>query len=639
MTGSSLTFRIEHFTCVGLQRLLVCLAFACAVFTVVATTKAVGETRVALVIGNGAYARDPLANPARDAALITETLRRVGFDIIHVQDADRKAMQDAITRFGRKLAAPDSVGLFYYAGHGVQVDGENFLLPIDVDIRAETEVRIQGVNLKEILITLRAAKSRLGIAILDACRNNPFVGLTRGLRRGLAAVQAPAGTLIAFSTAPGEVALDGSNGNSPYTAALAKAIPAPNTTIETVFKRTRQSVMKATNRTQVPWEHSSLVGDFRFVPSPMPGVNSAGQNTVSATAPAVQSERLAEVAAWEKATAAGTRDAYTRFLKSYPTGAFSELARLKLTQLDRWNNWQWWLPHVVATGSPVRPARTDAEHLYERALKLEAEQTNAQDAAHALALFRAAAEKGLVPAMHRYAQLIHRRRDKKPNAGGPAPAKAMAQAIEWYEKAAQRRHAPSLVALGKIYEFGEGTSRDLPRALQLYKSAAAAGDGEGMASVGFLYNTGKGVARDQRRARKWYSDAAKAGSKRAMFNLAIMLMSGEGGDVDLPRAIDWLQQAAAAGHPPAMRQLAALFDQGRGVRRDPEQAAQYLLLAYRGGDKAAREDLFRHNRRWSRATRRAVQRRLSSKGLYTGADHGVINQRTKQALMAFQKQG
>ena len=120
------------------------------------------------------------------------------------------------------------------------MNGDNYLLPVDVDIRTEAEVLLQGVNLNEILITLRPQNSRLAVAVLDACRNNPFVGLTRGLRRGLAPVTAPAGTLIAFSTAPGEVALDGDGDNSPYTEALARSIPIPGLAIEEVFKRTRQ---------------------------------------------------------------------------------------------------------------------------------------------------------------------------------------------------------------------------------------------------------------------------------------------------------------------------------------------------------------------------------------------------------------
>jgi TPR repeat protein len=601
-----------------------------------ASTSVLAEGRIALVIGNGKYARDPLPNPPRDAALIADTLRRVGFNVIEVIDADRQAMRNALIDFGRKLAESETVGLFYYAGHGVQVSGDNYLLPIDVDIRTEAEVLLQGVNLNEILATLRPKSNRLAVAVLDACRNNPFVGLTRGLSRGLAPVTAPAGTLIAFSTAPGEVALDGDGKNSPYSAAIARAIPVPGLAIEEVFKRARQDVMSATANAQVPWEHSSLTGRFVFVPKT--NVSPDSRDAITGGLP---NDRLAEIGEWERIKRASEPAAYKIFLEKYPSGAFAELARYKLEQYEqRHKTWTWWLPKVAATARPVGVSRTQAEELFERALRFEAEQKTAEDLEHAQTLYEAAAEAGLAPAMYRLGRMIENNARRSHKRGAIAKAaynSELAKASKWYAKGAEESHPAAQRALGTLHEFGEGVRQDLVEALRLYKAAAEAGDAGGMTSLGFLYGTGKGVHRNPEKARNWYARAAKAGSQRAMFNLAIMLMSEDGGAVNVPEAAKWLKAAADKGHPGAMRQLAALYDEGRGVRRDSEAAADYLLKAYAAGNQAARSDLHRHYRRWSRATRRAIQRQLRSAKLYPGALHGTFNRSTRRALTQYAK--
>ena len=399
--------RIGYVLAMALFTLLVCSGDARA-----------ASGRVALVIGNGAYKEAPLANPVRDAALMTKTLRQVGFEVIQATDANRKSMQDAFVKFGRKLNEEGRVGLFYYAGHGVQVDGQNYLLPVDVEIRSEAEVRLQGINLNEVLVTLGDGAQRLGIAILDACRNNPFAGLTRGGGRGLAPVVAPAGTLIAFATAPGEVAYDGNGVNSPYTTALAQAIPVKGLAIEDVFKRTRQRVMAATRRAQVPWEHSSLVGRFVFAPA-----------IGGAAAPA-----------------------------------------------------------AVATpaAAPVQVAADEAKQFYVRGFNLEKQARTKAEWIQAAALYRSAADRG---------------------------------------------------------------------------SAAA------------------------------------------------------------------------------MRQLALLFDRGRGVSRNSGRAAHFILKALELGDPEAEIALAGNGRRWSRAVRRAIQRKLSERGHYAGVAHGKFDAATQKALAQLRQGG
>ena len=220
--------------------------------------------RAALVIGNSEYPFGKLINPRNDAKLMASTLKQVGFEVTTVLDADRQTMQKALLDFSRAIRDTDTVGLFYYAGHGAQTGGENYLIPIDADIKAESELKLFGINVDEFVATLERANGRINIVILDSCRNNPFGSGTRSLSRGLAPIDAPTGTFIAYSTSPGQVALDGEGENSPYASALAKSIAAPGTSIEQAFKLARRDVLAATDKAQTPWETSSLTGDFYF---------------------------------------------------------------------------------------------------------------------------------------------------------------------------------------------------------------------------------------------------------------------------------------------------------------------------------------------------------------------------------------
>ncbi len=228
------------------------------------------ENRIALVIGNSAYESGPLPNPANDAKLMSEALTGLGFEVIARRNADQITMKRAIQEFGARLekAGPDSVGLFYYAGHGVQLNGRNYLIPTTARIEREGDVEIEAVSADWVIEQMRFARNRLNIVVLDACRNNPFTRSMRGVDHGLATMDAPAGILIAYSTAPGQVAADGNGANSPYTEALTHAIREIHEPVEQVFKRVRVGVMGATSGKQVPWESSSLTGDFYFaVPS------------------------------------------------------------------------------------------------------------------------------------------------------------------------------------------------------------------------------------------------------------------------------------------------------------------------------------------------------------------------------------
>jgi carboxyl-terminal processing protease len=312
----------------------------CAIL-VIAATPAQAEPRVALVIGNSAYKGDlpALPNPANDAKLMANTLKTVGFDVVEAEDADQTGMKKAIAEFGKKLAAAGSTatGLFFYAGHGLQVSGENYLIPVDAQIETEADVDLVSVSATTVLKQMDFAGSAVNIVILDACRNNPLSNGARGMTRGLAELKStPRGSFIAYSTAPGSTAADGDGRNSPYTKALAETITEPGLSISDVFQEVRTKVLAATGQSQTPWDSSSLTGRFYFKP-PAAGAPAQASTAVTPQAPAAPNDALTklqiEQSWWEAAKQTNTAEAYAAYLKKYPNGAYVDVAQLKLQAL------------------------------------------------------------------------------------------------------------------------------------------------------------------------------------------------------------------------------------------------------------------------------------------------------------------
>jgi len=238
--------------------------------------------RIALVIGNARYPRFALANPENDARLIATRLRALGFQVNDQYNLGVVQFRRALREFARRVQQDDAIAVLYYAGHGVQIDGRNFLLPVDVDLRDQEEVKDESVDIDELFIgRIDKVGSFARIVILDACRNNPFAGSkTRNIRAagGLAEMGAR-GTLIAFASAPGAAAEDGPDGgNSVYTRSLAEEMMAPGIEVEQMFKNVRVRVLRDTNGRQLPWVNTSLTSDFSF--------NPAGRATRLAGAPA-----------------------------------------------------------------------------------------------------------------------------------------------------------------------------------------------------------------------------------------------------------------------------------------------------------------------------------------------------------------
>ncbi len=277
------------------------------------------EKRVALVIGNADYAVSPLRNPVNDAQAMAKKLTEVGFEVLSGYNLTQNEMKRLIQDFGRKIKG-GGVGLFYFAGHGVQANGRNYLIPIGAEINEEAEIEFQSVDVGFVLAQMQRGRDAVNIVILDACRNNPFARSFRSETRGLALMDAPSETLIAYATAPGKVAKDGGKlGNGLYTSELLKQMSVRGLKIEDAFKRVRAEVEAKSGGLQTPWEHSSLKGDFFFQP---------GEAAPVKISP--------DQALWEVIAGSDNPQDFEDYLKKHcPQGVGCDAAEAKLRLLKR----------------------------------------------------------------------------------------------------------------------------------------------------------------------------------------------------------------------------------------------------------------------------------------------------------------
>jgi caspase domain-containing protein len=369
------------------------------------------ESRVALVIGESAYRAVPsLPNPANDARAISKLLTDSGFEVTTASDLSQREFNQKVGDFTAEIAArgPDTVALVFYAGHGLQVDGENYLVPVDVDPKREADIPLQAVRLNDILNTLNSVPTRMRILLLDACRDNPFPALNQTVGHGLALVDTKSGapgTFLSYSTSPGAEAEDGTGADSPYTTALLTAARTPGLPIEQAFKQVRVAVNKATGGRQTPWESSSLTEDFKFVAAtdvrdanaaPIPPASNAPKRTVdqwkrdlqgtqvdvahemvvsdgtleayqaydalfahSQFAPEIEEwiVRYRKMVAWNEAVTINTAASYRSFLAEYPETDLSITAHTMIERLRFRPNP---LPQVAALNSCTPPLAPNA---------------------------------------------------------------------------------------------------------------------------------------------------------------------------------------------------------------------------------------------------------------------------------------
>jgi uncharacterized membrane protein YgcG len=302
---------------------------------------ALADKRVAFVVGNAAYKNvPPLPNPAIDAKTMAQTLRNVGFEVVEGTNLSRDKMTEKLLDFGRKAEGAD-VAVFYYAGHGIAVNGTNYLLPVDADLKSEADVKLGAAINVDLTLEQTMQDAKVKLVFLDACRDNPFAAkirsakATRGVTvdTGLAAMTSGEGTLIAFATGPGQTALDGDKGaNSPFTKALIANITKPGMEIQQAMTKVRAQVNEETNKGQLPWGHTNLIGSVYLNQAALPADTKA--DAAANAAPANTQASDMELEFWRSVKDTRKVEELNAYLTNYPNGVFKAIALARIAKLQ-----------------------------------------------------------------------------------------------------------------------------------------------------------------------------------------------------------------------------------------------------------------------------------------------------------------
>jgi uncharacterized caspase-like protein len=499
---------------------------AAFVLVAAATSAAHADKRVALVVGNGAYRNAvKLDNPANDAKLMADTLRSLGFFVVDGDarlDLDKAGLDAALRDFSEQLVGAD-VALFYYAGHGVEIKGQNYLVPVDANPQDEADILSQMTGLAGVIDAMEKSGARLNIALLDACRDNPF--RTRFSNNGLALMQAPPGTLISFATQPRRVSLDGDDGHSPYTRALADTMVHPGYGLFKTFNEVGLEVEKATNGAQLPWVSSSPIsGSFYFAGKPAP-------TNVSLTVDAPVQQATATPSSDANAATSCDWLAASPYDPSKPP----QVPGVESEKID---------------GKSAAAACAEAMQRYPNEMRFVFDAARAAyakgDYAGARDLYLKADHGGFILAANNIGNLYE---------DGQGVPKDWAQALKWYKKGADAGEPVATFALGWLYETGKIVAKDCPEAIRLYETAGKAGLSFAMNSLGLLYDSGRCGKPDYDKARQQFEQAAALGNGQSMNNLGTLYNDGHGVARNKKLAKQWFEKAAALGIPQAKENL------------------------------------------------------------------------------------
>ena len=604
-TGLSLGHGPEvGFQLLGGTKMMLARLSVAAVLVLVASA-AVAE-RVALVVGNDAYtSQNVLQNAVNDARSVAAALEEVGFTVTKVENATRAQLAAALGRFAGRLQG-DDVALFYFAGHGMQVDQANYLIPTDYAGQTADEVQLNAFSAVQVEGLLRRA--RVAMLVLDACRNNPYRGF-RASGGGLAAMEAR-GTLIAFAAGAGEFAADAAPGeaNGLFTAKLVEALRVPGLTATALFQQVRREVYSASQETQFPAVYDQLLSDFVFRPGDPPP-------PPPPPPPPLERESLF----WQSVLQMDTVPAYEEYEREYPDGSYVGLSRIRraalsgdvvpppdVAQLDvaqlRQIAGQGDAPAQTELGERYEDGRDGVQQDYGMAVswfRRAADQGFAagqaalgvmyltgggvaQDYGEAVTWYRRAAEQGFASGQHSLGFMY---------SNGRGVAQDYGEAVTWYRRAAEQGDALGQTDLGFMYADGRGVAQDYGEAVTWYRRAAEQGYALGQYNLGFMYADGRGVAQDDGEAVRWYRRAAEQGYALGQYNLGFMYADGRGVAQDYGEAVRWYRRAAEQGHASGQANLGFMYSNGRGVRQDDGEAVRWYRRAAEQGQDIAQYNL------------------------------------------------
>ena len=552
---------------------------------------AIAQERVALVVGVGAYQNvSKLANPPNDARLIAEVLKKLSFDTQVVVDPTYDDMKHALRDFGLRLA-PAKVALFFYAGHGVQVAGRNYLLPVNAKLVREQDLRYEAFDMQAVLEEMDGP-GRVNLIFLDACRNDPQLARSLAMHmgsrsalvgRGLAGIDTNrASTLIAFATAPGEIAADGSGADSPFSTALAQHIGTAGLDVRQMLTRVRADVKAATGNVQVPWVNESLDADFYFVPATAPAVAPPAVPAVVSPTPSAASGVTAEMMFWQSIETNGGGPEFQAYLQQFPNGTFAPLARARLA--------------AVASARPVpRPAEKlavappqDCDRLAQPSYNalgrgltfvsgVEFEKLDTSAVLNACDRAIGDFPDEVRFQLWRGRALVKLGRD--------------AEAATLFRRYSDQGNAVAQATLGVMYNLGRGVPNDPAEAVRLFRLAVDRGLPMAQANLAEMYQMGRGVSQDSDEAARLLRLAADQGYALAQTSLGWMHQYGKGIPTNAAEAVRWYRLASDQGFTRGQASLAAMYYLGTGVTQNYYEAARLFRIAADQGDSQAQNGL------------------------------------------------
>ena len=598
---------------------------------------ALAESRIALVIGNGAYQSAPvLANPPNDASDVAESLKSLGFKVTLGVNLDQAGMHRAVADFGRDSAAAD-VSLFYYGGHGLQVSSHNYLIPVDAQLRTIDDIERQTIHFDEVL-DAQAKGSGIHLMFLDACRNDPIRNANALLKSsGLARVGNAAGFLIAFATQPDNVAFDGSGRNSPFAQSLLAHVAAPGLDISSLMIAVRRDVIATTGGAQIPWENSSLTRQFYFAgqsesetsPETMLWRLAGGEHDVNllsmylerypkgphaeevrsmmsqvggAAAPLRRDSGAAEDDLWRLALSSRQRSLLDLYLDRFPSGAHAHEADVLVASLEQ--------AESLASDPAIRCERF-ATHPDDATASAPGVSIAVLKANAAQAVDSCKLAANAHPEIPHYVALLAR---------ATYAAERFDEAIALYRKAADAGDARALYSLGYLMELGDHAPKDLKAAYALYEKASERGNADAAINLAVALWEGKILEKNGPRALALLQKASQSGSAKATFDLAALVDQGANGKP--AQALALFEQAGALGEPRGYRAAAGLLDVGRNVAKDPGGAADLLLRCVIADSGECLGELTATTQNWTPETVKVVQTRLTTAGYYAGPIDG-----------------
>ena len=524
--------------------------------------------KLALVIGNSEYPKAPLKNPVNDASSMEAALKKLGFSVTTLRNADLRHMRTAIDEFAARLG-PGSLGFFYFAGHGVQVNSLNYLVPVDFSATSEDDLPYEAYPVNRVQAKLEGSGAKLRVLVLDACRNNPF-RFKRDASEGLAAMSINAeGTLVAFATGDNNTAEENpAEANGLYTKFLIPALLSPGLNLRDAFQKAKEDVYRASQHRQNPSIYENKVGEYALIP----------KVSTSITAVTRESNVDAAVETWAFIKDSQNPEDFEAFVNAFPQSDLARGASIRAAQLRRGTAQLASIPLA-----PVNPIATSVEDDVSAAKKY---YENAQYDL-ALPLFRRAAEAGNGEGAD-YLGFLY-------ETGWGVLQKDDEQAVSWYRKSVAAGDPSGMMDLGAMYTRGlGGLPRDDVQAAGLFRKAAEGGNALAMKNLGVMFENGRGgLPRDDTQAMNWYRKAAEGGNANAMVNLGNMYEGGRSGlPKDDEQAANWYRKATNVGNVIGMARLGIMYEGGRGgLPRDDTQAVSWYRKAADGGNSLAMTNL------------------------------------------------